>query len=436
MPPRKLNVLLEAFVFFSHPVSFRIRKWLRCTCVVSSINNQVCFIQGWNEFGGDMIIHPFKRIYRLGVSTISVITMIITSAIAYADADRILRENSKAVVVVVAYDEKDDPIGQGSGFIVREDGAVVTNYHVISNARNIRVKAGKKVLKVEGLIYADMENDVVILKVTGKSLPTVRLGDVEKMDTGEKIYVIGSPEGLENTISDGILTGIRQIDAKRRILQITAPISRGSSGSPVFNKSGEVIGIATFLIKEAQNLNFAVPVTLIKDNIQSEKVVVLDDAVTEDYKKTAKYWFTLGIAYSDSEMFREAIEAFKQAVRINPEYEKAHYNLGTAYGKSGMLKEAIEGFKEAIRINPDDAHACYNLGYVYVKSGMYKESIEAFKQAIRLKPDFAEAHYNLGIVHLKLNDRGSALDEYRILKDIDSQRANNLFNFIYSSSPY
>ena len=75
-----------------------------------------------------MIIHPFKKIYRLGVSTILVI--ILTSAISYADADRIFRENSKAVVVVVAYDEKDDPIGQGSGFIVREDGAVVTNYHV------------------------------------------------------------------------------------------------------------------------------------------------------------------------------------------------------------------------------------------------------------------------------------------------------------------
>ncbi len=87
------------------------------------------------------------------IITILLIAGILLPAISFADADKIFKENNKAVVVVVAYNQKGEPISQGSGFIVRQDGAVVTNYHVISNASNIAVKAGEKVLEVEGFIY-------------------------------------------------------------------------------------------------------------------------------------------------------------------------------------------------------------------------------------------------------------------------------------------
>lgn len=146
----------------------------------------------------------------------------------------------------------------------------------------------------------------------------------------ERRSIISSPQGLENTISEGILSGIGKIDTKRRILQITAPISEGSSGGPVFNKNGEVIGIATFLIKEAQNINFAMPINLIKDKISAKKVMALKDAVIKDYQKTAGYWFWLGYYYKEAGMYREAVEAYKQAIRIKPDDAKAHYGLGDA----------------------------------------------------------------------------------------------------------
>jgi len=291
------------------------------------------------------------------------VTTLIIPAISLADADRIFKENSKAVVVVIAYDKQDKPISQGSGFIVRPDGAIVTNYHVISNAVDIKVKVGDKLLKVEGLLHIDKENDIVILKAKGKDLSVIKIGDIEKVSVGEKVYVISSPEGLENTISDGVLSGIRELDPKRKILQITAPISKGSSGGPVFNKNGEVIGIATFLIEEAQNLNFAMPVELIKDKIGKKKITALKDTEIEEYEKTADYWFVRG--------------------------------------------------------------------YYYEEAGLHKKAIEAYKQAIRIKPDIAEAHYNLGVIYLVLNDRGSALEQYKILKTLDPEMANQLFNLIY-----
>ncbi len=346
-----------------------------------------------------MIIHSYRKKYLIFPLLIPLILIIFSPAISLADADRIFKENSKAVVVIVTYDEKGKPIGQGSGFLVRQDGAIVTNYHVISNAKNIKIKASDKILDVEGLLHIDKENDLVILKAKGKNLPTLKIGDIGKMNVGDKVYVISSPQGLENTISDGILSGIREITPQRKILQITSPISKGSSGGPVFNKSGEVIGIATLLIKEAQNLNFAMPVNLVKDKIVSKKVISLKDSVIEDYKKTAEFWFVLGYYYGEAGMHKEAVEAYKQAIRIKPDDADAHYNLGVAYGKLVMYREGIEAYKQAIRIKPDDADAHYNLGVTYGKSGMYREAIEAYKQAIRIKPDYAEAHFALGITY-------------------------------------
>mgnify|MGYP001606655168 CR=1 FL=1 len=94
-----------------------------------------------------------------------------------AFADKIFKENNKAVVVVVTYNAKGEPISQGSGFIIRPDGAVITNYHVISNAVDISVKAGDTVLKVEGLLHVDKENDLVILKAKGKDLPSTTVNN-------------------------------------------------------------------------------------------------------------------------------------------------------------------------------------------------------------------------------------------------------------------
>ncbi|HDZ62757.1 MAG TPA: tetratricopeptide repeat protein, partial [Nitrospirae bacterium] len=390
-----------------------------------------------------MIPHPFKQIRTF---FIFLLLIIISPSASFAEADKIFKENSKAVVVVMTFNEKDEPKSQGSGFVVRADGAVVTNYHVISNAKGIKVKAGDKVLDVEGLIYEDKANDLVILKAKGEKLPIVKIGDIDKEIIGEKVYVISSPRGLENTISDGILSGIREITHDKKVLQITAPISPGSSGSPVFNKNGEVIGIATFLLEEAQNLNFAMPINLIVDKINNTKITKIKDSHMENYENTAEYYYNLGLAYSDLGKYQEAVDAYKQAIRIKPDdanahivlafayselgkyqeaidankqvirikpdYASAHFGLGLAYGALGKYQEAVDAYKQAIRIEPDDALAHFQLGSAYSSEMRYKEAIEAFKQAIKIKPD-VEAHYNLGVIYGDLGMHKEAIDAYK-----------------------
>jgi len=412
-----------------------------------------------------MLLKAFNK-QNIFIVSVLLIMKILLPTVSFANADRIFKDNNKAVVVVIAYDKEGKPISQGSGFIVKENGAIVTNYHVINNATDIKVKAGDNFLEFMGLLHTDKENDVVILKVKGKSLPAVKIGDMTKMSVGDKVYVISSPQGLENTISDGILSGIREITSQRKVLQITAPISKGSSGGPVFNKDGQVIGIATFLIKDAQNLNFAMPVNFIRDKINNEKITALNDIALEDYRETSDYWIVLGISYFETKMYKEAIEAYEHAIKINPTFARAYRGLGFIYSELKMYKEAIETINKAIRLEPGDADTYFTLGFIYGKTnmfskaaetfkqairikpdhvaahsrlgliydilGMSKEAIESYKQAIRLRPDYVEAHFGLGLAYLGSGNKGKALDQYKILKELDSEKAEALFNLIYS----
>lgn len=213
---------------------------------------------------------------------ISLISLIILAIGLYfllkADSpEQIFAKNKKAVVFITTYNLLGEPLLQGSGFFLAEDGVVATNYHVIKDAASIQVKTyDDRILQPEGVIHLDEENDVALIKFKVKEetkLYKIRLGDPSKLEVGEQIYAIGNPKGLESTFSDGIVSGIREINKGVKLIQITAPISQGSSGGPVLNKDGRAIGISTFLIKDGQNLNFAFPISLIKDAMKTKKII-------------------------------------------------------------------------------------------------------------------------------------------------------------------
>jgi len=189
----------------------------------------------------------------------------------------IAREQSKAVVIIEAMDERGSVTGQGSGFIVTSQGAVVTNLHVVQGAAGLRVKLpGGDAYKTSDLIDVDDAKDIAIVKIKGFKLPVVTLGDSDKAENGEAVVAISSPEGLVNSISTGVLSGVRRFDT-HRVFQITAPISQGSSGGALFNSRGEVIGIITYLLKSGQNINFAVPINYARGMVGDQPSKTLAD---------------------------------------------------------------------------------------------------------------------------------------------------------------
>lgn len=339
--------------------------------------------------------------------------MLLFPSVCLGDAEKIFRENSPAVVVIASIDREGKPTSMGSGFIVREDGVIVTNYHVVNMASDIKIKIGYKVRDVEGLLHVDPENDIAIIKIEGKDFPKVKLGDANKARVGEKIYAIGSPQGLENTISEGIISGIREIDRDRKILQMTAAISPGSSGGPVFNDRGEVIGIATFLIAETQNLNFAMPVNHIMPGLSKKEIVSPQEACKLDFNETASCWFYQGLAYGSIGQHDRAADAFKRALDIDTKKVETYVNLGVSYASMGKYQEAIDILAKALDIDPNRAETLSKLGTVYSQAGRYEDAVNSLKKSIDLKPGDPTAYFNLAVTYGKMNRHRDAIESVK-----------------------
>jgi tetratricopeptide (TPR) repeat protein len=363
----------------------------------------------------------------------------------------IIKKIKPSTVIIITYNKEGGMLGQGSGFFITKDGDVITNNHVLEGASRAEVKTdGGKIYPVKKVLAEDKDGDLIRLSIemSGEVMSPLYVS-TSVPEVGERIIVMGSPMGLEKTVSDGIVSAIREIPGFGKIVQVTAPISPGSSGSPIVNMNGEVIGIAAFYVLAGQNLNFAIPGERIarlkpgegktlseregtrigKDLIFAERLYSegLRFLWVEDYEKALPYfiesakknpdypgaYFQIGYCFGKLGRYSEAIEFYKQSIRIKSDDPDAYNNLCASYGKLGHYQEAVESCKDAIRIKPDHAEAYNNLGWSYHKLGRYLEAIESCKQAIRIKPDFAVAHYNLGNNYSILKRYPEAIESYK-----------------------
>ena len=166
---------------------------------------------------------------------------------------------AQSVVMIVVHDASGTPVGSGSGIAIHPDGIILTNCHVIRNARvfSVRIENDDSVYQTSEIIKYHTDFDLALLRI-GRSMPPLPVYDGRrKLWRGEKVFAIGSPLGLFNSVSDGIISGFRDIYGCDMI-QFTAPISHGSSGGALLNTCGELIGICTGGIDEGQNINLAV----------------------------------------------------------------------------------------------------------------------------------------------------------------------------------
>jgi hypothetical protein len=189
-----------------------------------------------------------------------------------------LAERATPAVVLIDVETASDT-RQGSGFIVDPAGLILTNHHVIRDARSARVRlASGDVYQEVEVLADDPRRDIAILRVPGFELPSLPLGNSDSIRIGSPVVLIGSPLGLENTVSTGIVSGRRQEPEGYQLLQVSAPASRGSSGGAVLSTRGDVVGIAVSQIQGGQNLNFAVPINYARGlltHLGEEPVTVL-----------------------------------------------------------------------------------------------------------------------------------------------------------------
>ncbi len=453
------------------------------------------------------------------------------SPVTAQDLPDLVRRIKPSAVAIETFDFRGEKLSRGSGFFVDVD-RIVTNRHVLDNAYRAEVHSYTgNVYPVKGVIAVDAEGDIALLRVDAPAHQVRPLSlDRTSPQEGESVFVIGNPLGLEGSVTNGIVSAVRDIPTFGRIIQITAPISAGSSGSPVVNMQGQVIGVATLQITGGQSVNFAIPSERIsqlqvgplvplsdlvaatgrnkrakavqafrdglsflsKDDCEKalpyfEKAVDADSnyaeawaqtgfcreklgrhaeaieaskkavslrpssesyfniglasyylknyrEAAENYRQSIKLdpynaadaYYALGLVYRDWGRPEEEIQAYKQAIRLKPDYTSAYERLGSRYLRSKKFPDAIETFKQLSALKPGDANVPNNIGEAYLEMGLTSDAVEAFRRAIQLRPDFGKAYYNLGKSLLTMGNRNGALEQYNVLLSLDQDWADRL----------
>ena len=328
--------------------------------------------------------------------------------------DELFARAAPAVVRVEVRDADLRMIGFGSAFFVSADGLLVTNYHVIENANFASIRMGDKTtLFVEGIAAFNAKADLALLKVNTKGQAFLTLNSGQPPKVGVKVYAIGSPKGLENTFSDGMISGHREQNGVKMI-QISVPISRGSSGGPLLTADGKVVGVTTSGFLSGQNLNFAVQASQVAELIKKKgKLQPLASAGGKRLNKSAseeldKAWKAM--AKKDWAGAAKILTALRAAHKDNP---VVWFSLGYLHGTLGNSEIAIQQYRTAISLQPNYAMAYYNMGVNYDRLKQYTKSIAAYKNCIALRPDFTKAYYYTGVAHWFLEEHTEAIAAFR-----------------------
>src|SRR5437773_3938650 len=299
-----------------------------------------------------------------------VLFVFITAQVARAQESLpdLVRRVKPSVVSVLTYDAKDQPLISGSGFFVRP-GEVVTNLHVINGARRVEIHTleGKgRTYPVAGTLAVDDEADLALLSV---SLPEERsrplVLSTALPEEGEQIFLIGNPLRLEGSVSDGIVSAVREVPDVGRIIQITAPVSHGNSGSPLFNMRGQVVGIVTVKVTNGQNINLALGTARIAA-LKRGPLLPFDQLnvktrSTAPPEVLAELWYRGGIDSLWLGNYDSALNYFETAANRNPRRSETWIQIGYCNVKQGRNDEAIRAYKRALQLTPNSVDALNNL---------------------------------------------------------------------------
>jgi TolA-binding protein len=346
-------------------------------------------------------------------------------------AEKIYEKTEKSVVVVLAYDNKGN-VYQGSGVVIDSSGLIATNHHVCKDASKIEIKHYSKEIKNVQVYVFDAVKDILILKTGDLSFSPITPGNSDNLKAGQRVYAVGSPEGYENSISEGIISGFRNDNNNVRLIQMTCPITDGSSGGAVLNSRGELIGLSVSGQHEG-NLYFAVPVndvfTLLGSMITSNTPVtetpadetpavetqVVGSTVPEDlfesgtsaienmdysgaelyfskhlekFSSDVNAYYSRGYARFKLKEYKKAISDFSVVIEKSRSMESYFYR-GNCYYSLKEYNNAREDYTKAIEQDPDNYDIFFNRGYASFKSGDFRGAISDWKKAIELNPEYS-----------------------------------------------
>ena len=182
----------------------------------------------------------------------------------------IFKRAAPAVVAIDCLDGKNAKISTASGFFISDNGKIVTNFHVIKSCQNLLVRlTNGDVYDSTWVIAVDTRRDMAIIRIKAASLPALPLAESNNLEVGQTVYSVGNAKGLQNTLQQGLVSALREVNGSR-LVQVSAFINPGNSGGPILDDQGRVIAIASAYVKDAENLGFAIPIDYLKGYMDSK----------------------------------------------------------------------------------------------------------------------------------------------------------------------
>jgi lipopolysaccharide biosynthesis regulator YciM len=356
-------------------------------------------------------------------------------------AEKVFKKVNHAVVKIYALHKDLTLHGQGSGVIIKDKGWLVTNFHLIGDADSLFAERDRKIIPLDSIVAIDKDRDILILRLSSKinskefkEIPDIKIGKREKLRIGQKVYAIGSPLNFENTITEGIVSGLRsREDNLQNFIQISAPLSKGSSGGALVNAKGELIGITTMIIDGAglQNLNFAIYIDDVFNAAANNPIVA-----SENDPRLAEHYFRIGRNEQMSRNFLSAIINYERALVQTAETEKKaiiYYYVGNCYHRLGMTDSAIVYYNRTLEITTL-ADAYTGLGNIYFERDKNEKALEYYKKALDITPTSHDARMKIALVYFSEGKLTQSLD--MVEKSMRDGKYDHLSFFLVGAISY
>lgn len=361
------------------------------------------------------------------------------------DLEQLASTVAPCVFLIQVMDAIGNMYSTGTGFAVSADGLVATNHHVIEHGHTFSLMTGQGAKFDQARIVAtDPDADLAILKIDAKGLPFLTLAITSNVPVGKRVAVYGSPKGLAGTLSEGIISASSRnlsenlpeetFPNRGVLIQTTAPVSPGSSGSPLFDAEGKVIGVMTLSgPRNSQNLNFAVPVEALKALIGRASSGWSSFGAKPEAPRTAASPKSLG---PDTKFFadpgyrglqekmnaRDWVESLKIARQLTEKHQKspmAHFQHAYCAAMLRLDHQAEVSFLKAIELEPDNHLAWNNLGVAFRSQEQPQKALVAFEKSVALKPDNSQAWDSIVVTSVIVGNWAKAATALDTLAQLD-----------------
>ena len=396
---------------------------------------------------------------RISSTTAIALTVALCTVTAWTlDRKAIVQHNEGAAVVIWGTNPATGAELQGSGCCVHPAGYVLTVAHQVLGLTAFRARLRDGSERKLTLIEVDKLREVALLKADSPMAQAARIGNADTLQSGADLVAIAAPLGLEFSAVTGIVSSTNRTRGGYPMIQADIPASPGSSGAPVFDEKGELVGLIVSRLEQGEWIKTITPINnayamlrvhripipgdlalpvdaeiipahnVTHDELQAIKAYnagVLADSPAEkvaSYTRAAallpkffEAWFNLAVAHTASDNLMEAVAAYRQAQALNPSQAKAvavQRNLGRLYLRERRCEEAIACFRQAAQLAPSDPSSFNDLGEAYRRAEQFERAEQCFLTALELRPTYRAAHYNLGLTYASGDKAPRAIEQF------------------------